>query len=124
MENRIRNFHDLEAWKRAHGLTVEIYKITKDFPREELYGITSQLRRAVSSIAANIAEGFARYHFKDKTRFYFQARGSAAEVQSFLLLVRDLEFIDSALCENMFEKTSEVLQLINGLIRSIKKQSK
>ncbi|MEK7067831.1 MAG: four helix bundle protein [Patescibacteria group bacterium] len=88
MEERIKNFYDLEAWRKAHQLVLEIYKITKFFPKEELYGIISQLCRAACSITANIAEGFARYHFKDKIRFYYQARGSVAEVQNFLILAK------------------------------------
>jgi len=122
MNNKVQNFYDLEAWKKGHELTKEIYRITKKFPKEELYGIISQLRRAASSITANIAEGFARYHFKDKTRFYYQARGSVAEVQNFLFLSRDLNFIDSKTCENLQEESKCVAQLINGLIRSIEKQ--
>ena len=122
MNTEIKNFYDLEAWKKSHKLVLEIYKITKDFPKEELYGIVSQIRRASSSITANIAEGFARYHFKDKTRFYYQSRGSAAEVQNFLLLAKDLGFIDIGVCKNLGEKAKKVMQLINGLIRSIERQ--
>lgn len=98
------------------------YRITEHFPKEELYGITSQLRRAASSITANIAEGFARYHFKDKVRFYYQARGSVAEAQNFLLLSRDLKYIDAQLCKALLEKADEIRQLIHGLVRSIEKQ--
>ncbi len=76
----ITTFFDLKAWQVAHALTLKIYEITKDFPQSERFGITSQLQRAASSITANIAEGFARYHYKDKARFYYQSRGSAAEV--------------------------------------------
>jgi len=90
MNNKINNFYELDAWKKGYILVLEIYKITKEFPKEELYGIVSQLRRAASSITANISEGFARYHYKDKVRFYHQARGSAAEVQNFLILASDL----------------------------------
>ncbi|MEK7067636.1 MAG: four helix bundle protein, partial [Patescibacteria group bacterium] len=85
MASEIKNFYNLTVWKKAHELTLKIYKATRKFPKDELYGLVSQLRRAVSSIAANIAEGFERYYFKDKIRFYYQARGSAAEVQNFLL---------------------------------------
>ena len=115
----IKNFYDLEAWKNGHALTLEIYKITKDFPKEEIYGIVSQLRRASSSITANIAEGFARYHFKDKVRFYYQSRGSVAEVQNFLLLAKDLKYIDLEVCKKLGEKANGAGRLINGLIRSI-----
>ena len=118
----IKNFNDLDAWKKSHNLVLEIYKITKDFPKEELYGVVSQLRRAASSITANIAEGFARYHFKDKIRFYHQARGSAAEVQNFLMLAKDLKYISQGKCKELEEQTKDAMQLINGLIRSIEKQ--
>ena len=123
MNKSIRNFYDLEAWKKGHLLALNIYKMTKNFPREEIYGITSQLRRAASSIAANIAEGFARYHFKDKTKFYYNARGSVAEVQNFLLLAKDLSYIDLKTCKEFGEKANEISKLINGLIRSTKKQN-
>lgn len=123
MSNKINNFHDLDAWKKAHSLTLEIYKITKDFPKEEKYGITSQIRRAASSIGANIAEGFARYHFKDKIKFYYQARGSVAEVQNFLLLAKDLGLIEEKICKNLGEKANDVRRLINGLIKSIENQN-
>jgi four helix bundle protein len=118
----INNFYELDAWKNSHKLVLDVYKITKNFPKDELYGIISQLRRAVSSITANIAEGFARYHFKDKTRFYYQSRGSSAEVQNFLMLARDLEYISAKDCEELVLKAKEATQLINGLIRSIEKQ--
>jgi four helix bundle protein len=119
LDNEIKQFYDLEAWKKGHELVLAIYNITKDFPKEELYGIVSQLRRAASSVTANIAEGFARYHFKDKVRFYYQARGSVAEVQNFLLLAKDLEFIAHEQCKELGEKANEAGRLINGLIRSI-----
>jgi len=122
MENKIKNFYDLEVWKKGHQIVLEIYKITKDFPKEEKFGIIDQLRRASSSITANIAEGFARYHFNDKIRFYYQARGSVAEVQNFLLLARDLKYADENICKELIKELSEVYQLINGLIRSISNQ--
>jgi len=122
MNEIIRNFYDLEAWKKGHKLVLEIYKLTKGFPKEELFGIIAQLRRVASSITANIAEGFERYHFKDKIRFYYQARGSVAEVQNFLLLAKDLEYINFETCKNLGQKANEVRQIINGLIRSIEKQ--
>ena len=100
-----------------------IYQITKNFPKEEMYGVTSQLRRAPSSITANIAEGFSRYHFKDKVRFYYQARGSVSEVQNFLLLAKDLRYISLEECKKLGLEANKVAQLINELIRSIDKIS-
>lgn len=121
MEKEVKNFYDLDVWKKGHLLVLEIYKLTQRFPKEELYGITSQIRRAVSSITANIAEGFERFHFKDKIRFYYQARGSIAEVQNFLLLAKDLNFINLDECKVSGEKANEVRKLLNGLIRSLEK---
>lgn len=118
MVDKINNFYDLNAWKSGHNLTLEIYKITNNFPKEEIYGVTSQLRRASSSIMANIAEGFQRYYFKDKIRFYYQARVSTAEVQNFLILAKDLNFISMEICKKLGENANQTRQLINGLIRS------
>jgi four helix bundle protein len=122
MDGEIKNFYDLDAWKKGHVLVLNIYVITKEFPHDEVYGITSQLRRAVSSITANIAEGFARYHFKDKIWFYYNSRGSVAEMQNFLLLARDLGYIDNRTCKDFGEKSVDVEKLINGLIRFIEQQ--
>ncbi len=118
----VKNFYDLNAWKKAHELALKVYLATKDFPAEEKFGITSQLRRAASSVAANIAEGFERYHFNDKIKFYYQARGSASEVQSFLLLARDLQYIDHKTCKEIGLLANDARKLINGMIRSIEKQ--
>lgn len=122
MDKKIKNFYDLEAWQKAHELTLEIYKTTAGFPKEELFGLTSQLRRAASSVTANIAEGFGRYHFNDKIKFYIQARGSIVEVQSFLILSKDLSYIDLNQCKESGKKSKEVEKLINGLVRSLEKQ--
>ena len=92
MQKEIKDFYDLDAWIKSHKFVLEVYNLTKDFPKDELYGLTSQLRRAAVSITANIAEGFNRYHFNDKARFYYNARGSVSEVQSFLFLAKDLVF--------------------------------
>src|SRR5688500_5538097 len=117
--NTISKFEELLAWQQGHELALATYQLTKKFPAEEKFGITSQLRRAASSITANIAEGFARYHFNDKIRFYYQARGSNAEVQNFLLLARDLGYIDAKTCNEEHLKAEQVRKLINGMIRSI-----
>lgn len=121
---KINNFYELDAWKMGHLLVLEIYQITESFPKNEIYGITSQIRRAASSITANIAEGFARYHFKDKIRFYYNSRGSVAEVQNFLFLARDLNHINIVSFKKIEERTNEVGKLINGLIRSAENQLK
>lgn len=122
IDGKILNFCDLETWQNGHALVLEIYNLTKDFPKDELYGITSQLRRAASSITANIAEGFERYHYKDKIKFYYQARGSAAEVQNFILLSLDLGYATKQQCEQLMNQAEGIRKLINGLIRSVENQ--
>lgn len=120
---KIRHFTDLDAWKINHEVVLEIYKVTKKFPKEETFGIVSQLRRAVSSITANIAEAWGRFHFADKARFYYQARGSNAEAQNFLLLARDLGYITESEFEALQEKLLKGFQVLNGLIRSTEKRT-
>ncbi len=117
--DKVQNYCDLDAWKRAHGLTVEIYRVTKKFPKTEIFGLIDQARRAASSVGANIAEGFGRYHFKDKNKFYYQARGSLFEVQNHLLLSKDLNFLSQAEFNAFFVDTENLARLINGLIRSM-----
>lgn len=119
--NKIQHFTDLHAWTKNHGLILEVYKITKTFPKEELYGITSQIRRAAASITANIAEGYARYHFKDKIRFYLMAKGSSAEVQNFLIICKDLVLIDEEKYNSIKKTSFEGYKLICGLIASTAK---
>lgn len=121
MSKVINKFYDLDAWQKGHELVLKVYKITNQFPESENYGVTSQIQRAVTSITANIAEGFARFYFKDKIRFYYQARGSAAEVQNFLLIARDLKYIDNDQCAELGEIANETAKPINGLIRITKK---
>lgn len=118
----IKDFYDLEAWKESHSLALMVYKITQDFPKEEKYGLIDQIRRAASSVGANIAEGFGRYHFADKIRFYYQARGSLNEVQSFIFLAKDLGYFKEWQVKKIWQETKTCEKLINGLIRSVNKQ--
>lgn len=90
------NFQELEVWKKAHAMVLATYRMTAaSFPREEQYGLTSQLRRAMVSIPANIAEGFSRHSKADKIRFYNISEGSLEECRYYLILARDLGFVDS-----------------------------
>lgn len=114
--NRIKHFTDLDAWKEAHKLTLEIYKITNRFPKEELFGLTNQLRRAVISIESCIAEGFYRYHFKDRINFYYDSRGSIGEVQSQLIDSRDLKFLKGDNFEVLWQQSEKVRIILQGLI--------
>ena len=96
MSNNIDHFTKLIAWQKNHENILRIYKLTNFFPKQELFGLTSQIRRAASSVTANIAEGYGRYHSKDKKRFYFIARGSNTELQNHLILAYDLGYIEQS----------------------------
>ena len=124
MEATIKSFTDLKVWQDSHNITVQVYKITNQFPTKEKYSLSSQICRASSSIGANIAEGFGRFHYKDKIRFFQNARGSAFELQNHFYLARDLGYIDSETVSNLSEKINEVIMEINGLIRSMAEKLK
>ncbi|MEK7642415.1 MAG: four helix bundle protein [Patescibacteria group bacterium] len=115
---KIRSFTDLIAWKEAHKLVIMIYKVTKNFPKEEVFGLTNQIRRASVSITSNLAEGFSRNTYKDKTQFYAIALGSLTELQNQLLIARDVRYIDNRTFQEMASQTIIVSKLCNGLLKS------
>lgn len=90
---KIAAFTDLDAWKEGHQLVILIYMLTKQFPRDEQFGLTSQIRRAVVSITSNIAEGFSRNSYREKLQFYSMALGSLTEVQNQLLIAKDVGYL-------------------------------
>ena len=120
--NKIKNFTDLNAYKEAHKLVLIIYKFTAKFPKEERYGLINQMRRATVSITSNIAEGFSRNTIKDKCQFYTLAQGSLTELQSQLLISRDLSYLTREDFNQIANQTVIVNKLINGLKR-IKNQT-
>ena len=113
----IKDFTDLIAWQKNHQVVLLVYKLTRNFPKDELFGLTSQIRRSASSITANIAEGFGRYHYRDKARFYHMARGSNTETQNHLILARDLKYLTDDQYEDLTSRLIEGHRLINGLIK-------
>ena len=116
--NTITKFTDLIAWQNARDLGIVVYRVTMNFPKEELYGMTSQVRRAIISVSSNIAEGFSRRTAKDKNSFYIIARGSLMEVESQMIISKDLGFIEAEELKIFLEKKTDVEKLINGLIKS------
>jgi four helix bundle protein len=118
--NKINNFQDLNAWKNGHQLVLEIYRVTKKFPREEIFGLTNQLRRAAVSITSNIAEGFSRNYYKEKVQFYHQALGSVTEVQNQLIIAKDISYLTLDEFNEIFELTVCLHKIQNGLIRKSK----
>jgi four helix bundle protein len=119
-KGRIRSHRDLLAWQKAMDLAIEVYQVTKDFPREELYGLTSQIRRAASSIPANIAEGQGRRLSGEFQHFLGNARGSLLELDTHLELSFRLTYLSAAKYSHLQEMIQEVGRILNGLIRSLK----
>lgn len=108
----MRDFHKLIIWQRSHQLAQKLYSISKLFPKDELFGLTSQIRRAVSSIPTNIAEGCGRASNKDFAHFLQIAIGSAAEVEYELLLAHDLDYINNSDYQFLTEETVAVRKMI------------
>lgn len=119
-DNKIKNFTDLNAWKEGHKLVLVVYDITKAFPKEEIFGLTSQIRRCAVSITSNIAEGFSRQSFKEKLQFYSVALGSVTELQNQLLIAKDVKYITDEKFQDIAKQTIIVHKIINGLIKSSK----
>lgn len=116
---KVRNYQDLIVWQRAMDLVEEVYRATKDFPREELYALTSQLRRAAVSIPSNIAEGQGRRTTADFLRHLSIAYGSLREVETQVLIARRLRYIAQAKLDGVMNRASEVGRLLNGLMASL-----
>ncbi len=116
--DKITSFTDLNAWKEGHKLVLEIYKITKEFPKDEIFALISQMRRCVVSITSNIAEGFSRQFYKEKVQFYSIALGSITELQNQLLISKDVNYITDEIFQNIAQQTVKVHKITNGLIKA------
>ena len=115
----MKNYKELIVWKRAHEMTLDIYSATRLFPKEELYGLTSQLRRSAGSIGANIAEGSGRRSTNEICRFLQIARGSASEAEYHLLLARDLNLLSEERFRRLSHQADEVQRMLTSLIQSL-----
>ena len=115
----MKDFKELRVWSKAHQLTVHIYRLTRVFPRDEVYGLTSQLRRSSVSIGANIAEGCGRRSDGELVRFRQIARGSASETEYHLLLAKDLGFLQEGDFHNAEERIVEVQRMLTSLVQRV-----
>lgn len=115
----MRDFRELKVWEKAHHLTLKTYNTTAEFPREELYGLTSQIRRACASIPANIAEGCGRDGDAELARFLQIAMGSASELEYHLLLACDLNFLNSSDYERLANDVTEVKRMLTSFIQKL-----
>ena len=113
-------FRQLRVWQKAHELTLEVYRVTARFPREETYALTSQIKRAAASIGANIAEGCGRGSDADFSRFLLMAMGSASELENHLQLARDLNFLSEADFQRLNGATTEIKRMLASLLKTVK----
>lgn len=116
----MKDFRQLKVWEKAHELALAIYKVTKEFPKEELYGLTSQLRRSSMSIPTNIAEGCGRYTNADFARFLQIAMGSASETEYQLILANDLGFLPNDPYKKLHTDVEEVKRMLASLILTVR----
>ncbi len=116
-EEKIKSFTDLRAWREAHKLVLVIYKSTDKFPKSEIFGLVSQMRRCAVSISSNIAEGFGRNTAKEKYQFYCIASSSLIELQNQLLISKDVGYISQKEFKEIAEQTVTVAKIISGLKR-------
>ena len=116
----MKDFRQLKVWEKAHQLALAIYKVTKGFPKEEIYGLTSQIRRASMSVPTNIAEGCGRNTDADFARFLQIAMGSASETEYQLLLSHDLEFLTKEQYEKLNTDVTEIKRMLTSLIQTLR----
>jgi four helix bundle protein len=119
----MRDYTKIEAWRLADDLTVVVYERTRSFPKEEVYGLTSQLRRASYSVPANIVEGSSRESKKDYLHFLYIARGSLAETQYFIHLSRRLGYLSPEKADSLHIQTKLIFACLHGLIRAVEKEA-
>ena len=117
LKQKITRFEDMTVWQESQDLAVVIYKLSINFPKEELYGLTSQVRRAASSVSANIAEGFGRSTTKDTAHFYHIARGSLLETKNFIYLAGRLKFVDQKQSDNTIQSIESINSQITAILK-------
>ena len=116
----MQDFKKLQVWQKSHDLTLKMYELTSLFPREEMYGLTNQIRRACASIPTNIAEGCGRGSSADFARFLHIAMGSANETEYLILLARDLKYLDTDLFAELMDTIIEMRKMLTSLLRRLK----
>ena len=116
---KIKSYKDLDIWKRSIKLVEDIYRLTKSFPKEELYGLTSQMRRAAVSIPSNIAEGFTRLHDKEYKQFLYIALGSCSELSTQIIIASRLKYFDNNKIEQLLNEIDEICRMTMSLIKKI-----
>jgi four helix bundle protein len=116
----MRDHEELEVWQKAHQLTLKMYRATEAFPRSEIFGLRSQIRRAAGSVGANLAEGCGRWSDRELARYIQIAMGSASELQNHLRLAKDLEFLEDAQYAQLFKELTSVRQMLTAFLQRLR----
>jgi four helix bundle protein len=124
MANAVRSYKDLVAWQKSMDLVAAVYRASQGFPKEEIFGLVSQIRRAAVSVSSNIAEGHARTSKKEFQYFLSNARGSLAELETQLTIAHQLAYIDETAINQLLDRLGEVGRILNGLLAALKRSSK
>ncbi len=119
MATKIKSFQDLEIWKRSMKLAEEIYNLTRAFPKDGIYGLTSQLRRSAVSIPSNMVEGFARFHNKEYRQFLYVSLGSCAELTTQLVIASRLQYAPEKIVDVMIDETEQISKMTMALIKCL-----
>ncbi len=120
IKKKINAFTDLVVWQEGHALVLDVYRYSETFPQKEIFGLTNQMRRATVSVTSNIAEGFSRQSMKEKVQFYSIAKGSLTELQSQLLVARDVGFLKEENYKILSRRVDTVGRLLTGFIKKTK----
>lgn len=118
--SKITTFTDLNAWKEGHKLVILIYRTTKEFPKEELFSLIDQMRRAAVSITSNIAEGFGRLSYKEKVQFFYLAHGSLIELKNQIIIAKDVGYLSNDKYKIIMDQSNITHQILQGLITKSK----
>jgi len=119
MEGKIRTYRDLDIWSKGIRVVKDMYKLTEKFPKQETYGLISQMRRAAISIPSNVAEGFRRYHNKEYRQFLYISLGSCAELETQITIAKELEYIPEAREVELLEELDHLCRMISNLIKKL-----
>ena len=117
---KFSSFTEMPVWQKAHKMVLNVYKLTAPFPKDEVYGLTSQMRRAALSVSGNIAEAFGRFHYPDKNKFYLNARGSLEETKNYLIISQDLGYTKTEAFQTLMDNINDINSELNTLIKTLR----
>jgi four helix bundle protein len=110
----------MPVWQKAHKMVLNVYKLTASFPKDEVYGLTSQVRGAALSVSENIAEAFGRFHYLDKNKFYLNARGSLEETKNYLVIAKDLGYAEPGKFQTIISDINDINKELNTLVKTLR----